>query len=143
MLINPSPVALPATRGRGQTAGRAGNTAQPCQPHTRLAPQPQHSRPTGTRAAPARQIGATTSPSLSHRPAAAWPQQAPGLHHHTQLLTVPQRGPEQHDEGHRLCWAGFSELCRRSCTGFVSRAPPALQMRQLLWRRRLVSAGGA
>lgn len=45
--------------------------------------------------------------------------------------------------GHRLCWAGFSELCRRSCTGFVSRAPPALQMRQLLWRRRLVSAGGA
>lgn len=99
MLINPSPVALPATRGRGQTAGRAGNTAQPCQPHTRLAPQPQHSQPTGTRAAPARQIGATTSPSLSHRPAAAWPQQTPGLHHHTQLLTVPQRGPEQHDGG--------------------------------------------
>lgn len=48
MLINPSPVALPVTWGRGHAAGGEGSTAQPCQPHTCPAQLPQHSQTTGS-----------------------------------------------------------------------------------------------
>lgn len=158
MLINPSPTTPLATRVSGRAAGRAGQGRAGLGARCpRTSAQPSCCSTAGPAVAPAQARGGSGTAGHCQNPpwhsgcvpAAAWPGQAPGL-----LGSEPApRGEPWGCRGaavrsHRLCSAqsgAVGGLCLCSCTGFVSqsREPAALQMCQLLWRRRLVSTGGA
>lgn len=156
MLINPSPTTPLAMRVSGRAAGRAGQgrAGRPLPPRICPAQLLQHSRARGRPSLGTRWLRrcrAVPKSALAQRPCpcccvARASTRAAGVRASSLWGAVGLPRCRSEEPSPLLCPSGAAGgLCLCSCTGFVSqsREPAALQMCQLLWRRRLVSTGGA